>query len=100
MSQEKVNQGAYMHHDIKQFSGSFKSLMDREMKAQARRNDRNYQVNDTTTFHVCHPAACEGGYEYTGQKGHALITCVDTFGMAEGYVNLSFELIDVLILED
>lgn len=87
-----------MHHNLKVFTARFDPILHGLMTGENRRNDRKYQVGDTVTLR-------EGEqdkdiFRATGRLVNARISAVDTFGCQEGYVNLSYGDLGLLIVED
>lgn len=88
-----------MHHDLKQFTDHFQHIVDFQMKAMVRRNDRNYQVGDTVTLREGVPDASEeSGFKYTGKEVSAMIFFIDDFGCQPGYVTLSLGRVGLTIV--
>jgi len=86
------------HHNLRIFKKHFKPLIYREMTAQVRFNDRDYQVDDIVTFH-------EGqqeleGFDYTGQSISARISNINDYGCQPGYVNLSLSDVGLVFASD
>lgn len=86
------------HHDLKVFTERYPALASGVMTGENRFNDRDFQVGDTVTRHEVVQGAEPGTYEYTGNKSNAVISCIDTFGCQDGYVNLSYTDRDVLLI--
>ena len=86
------------HHNLKSFTYQFEMIVQGEMRAMVRLNDRDYQKDDTVTLHEGFPGV--DGYQYTGKTISAKISCVDNFGCQQGYVNLSLSDVGLLIVED
>lgn len=84
------------HHDLKVTPGQFDPIVGFRMRAIVRRNDRDYQVGDTTTLHVGWPGL--DGFEYTGRTVSARISYIDDFGCQQGYVSLSLADVGMLII--
>lgn len=86
------------HHDLKLFRGYFQDVVDGNKKSEVRFNDRNYEVGDTVTLRE---GQLENGvFEYTGREVSAYITHIDSFGVQEGYVNLSIGRVGLIIIGD
>lgn len=85
-----------MHHDLKQFTKYFQSVVDGRKRSEVRYNDRNYHIGDTITLHEGQPGL--RGFEYTGRTVSARISFIDDFGLNAGYVNLSIADVGLLII--
>lgn len=87
-----------MHHNLKVFPSRYDSISRGLMTGENRRNDRDYKEGDTVTLR-------EGEqdkdiFRATGRYVNARISAVDTFGCQDGYVNLSYGNLGMLIVED
>ena len=83
------------HHNLKVFPARYGYLKDKSMTGENRFNDRDFKIGDTVTLQ-------EGTQEMdefipTGKEINACISCVDSFGCQEGYVNLSYSRLGVWI---
>lgn len=86
------------HHDLKLFDESYQPIIEGRKLAEIRFNDRDYQVDDTITYHSGHQTL--NGYHYDGRTVDVVITHIDRFfGLRGGYINLSIKLIDDSELE-
>lgn len=61
-------------HELKCWPGSFEPLWTRDKKAELRRNDREYQVNDLLLIQEWGPP---GEREYTGRTALARISHIE-----------------------
>lgn len=87
-----------MHHNLKVFSPRYDQISRGLMTGENRLNDRNYKEGDTVTLR-------EGEqdkdiFRATGRSVNARISAVDTFGCQDGYVNLSYGNLGMLIIEE
>lgn len=85
------------HHDLKCFTDNFQPIVDGHKKSTVRLNDRNFQVNDTLTFHEGQLE--DGSFQYTDRIVSCRISYIDNFGTQEGYVSLSLSRVGLLIVE-
>lgn len=78
-----------MHHDVKCNTEIFNGIVDKKIKADLRRNDRNYLANDSITFHEICTSIDYRGVETvieTGRSIDAAITHVMTFEQYSNYL--------------
>ena len=81
------------HHDLKLFEKYYQPIVEGRKLADIRFNDRDYQVDDTITYYSGYPTLT--GHYYDGRVVDVVITHIDSvFGLLDGYVNLSFMIID------
>lgn len=84
-------------HTVKCFEERFWLLKSGICKADIRLNDRSYKKkDDLILFQEGMPSLeVEGDYfKATGNTLRAVITHIDTFGLKEGYVALSLDILD------
>lgn len=87
------------HHDLKSFTEEYEAIDRGFKKAEARFNDRSFQIGDTVTFHDGWPDLnAEGGYHFTGRNTSAVVSWISTYGMQEGFVNLSLDRVGLVII--
>jgi hypothetical protein len=81
------------HHDLKLFDDNYQPIVEGRKRADIRLNDRDYQVDDTITYYSGHNTLT--GFYYDGRIVDVVITHIDSvFGLLDGYVNLSFMIIE------
>ena len=82
------------HHDLKLFDEHYQPIAEDRKRSDIRFNDRNYQVDDTITYHSGHNTLA--GFYYDGRMVNVVITHIDkVFWLSDdGYVNISIKLID------
>lgn len=85
------------HHNLKCFVDHFQPIADKANKSQVRKNDRNFKINDTVTFHEGYSE--NGDYIFTGRKISAVISHIDNYALQDGYVNLSLDKVGTLIIK-
>lgn len=86
------------HHDVKQDKKHFTQLLNEEITATNRYNDRGYAIGDTITFHEGElDSTAEKGFRYTGETKSAVITGMDDYGCQSGFVVLSLGRIGIYI---
>lgn len=83
-------------HTVKCFEERFWLLKSGVCKADIRLNDRSYKKDDLILFQEGIPSLDveEGYFKATGNTLTAVITHIDTFGLKEGYVALSLDILD------
>lgn len=82
------------HHDLKSWPEHFAPLVARKKNFEIRRNDRDFQVDDSVTLHEYIP----GENCYTGDALSGIIGYVDDFQQKEGYVVFSLVMSGMFIV--
>lgn len=80
-----------MRHKIKCFQDRFIPIKMGKCKVDIRFNDRNYKIGDILILQEGYPSINE--FIYTGNTITAEITHSSTYGVKDGFVALSLELI-------
>lgn len=89
------------HHILKAYPERYKLLSEGVMTGEIRKNDRCFQTGDVITLQEGVPGmSYVGGYKATGRETNVKISCVDTFGCQEGYVNLSYSNVGLVLVKD
>ena len=87
------------HHILKTYTERYKLLSEGFMSGEIRKNDRCFQNGDVVTLREMMPGKT-GLYEPTGRETNVKISCIDTFGCQEGYVNLSYSNVGLVLVKD
>lgn len=89
-------------HRVKAYAERYKLLSEGIMTGEIRKNDRCYQVGDVNILveMVFDHNALLGTYVPSGRETNVKISCVDTFGCQEGYVNLSYSNVGLILVKD
>jgi len=89
------------HHILKAYPERYKLLAEGIMTGEIRKNDRCFQKGDVITLVEGRPdLTMPGLFDATGQRVNVKISCIDTFGCQEGYVNLSYSNVGLVLVKD
>ena len=89
------------HHILKAYPERYNLLSEGNMTGEIRKNDRRFQTGDVITLREGRPNILfAGNFEATGRETNVKISWVDTFGCQEGYVNLSYSNVGLVLVKD
>ena len=78
--------------ELRSFVGpEFEALFRNERKADVRLDDKKYQIGDILIHKEGFPSL--EGYQFTGRIAIRRVTYISKFGMQQGFVNLSLEIV-------
>lgn len=86
-----------MHHNLKMFTPNFQPVVNGVKRHDIRLNDRDYQAGDTVTLFEGEHS--EGVFIKTGRTISAKISYMDTYGVCDGYVALSYSKVGMVIAD-
>lgn len=86
-----------MHHNLKVFTPNFQPIVTGVKRHDVRMNDRNFQAGDTVTLFEGEHS--EGEFIKTGRSVSAIVSYVDSYGVQQGYVALSYSKVGMVIAD-